>query len=326
MGYLKAFPRRSLWIVILCASLYVSGWSLFSVARHMGVPLYVAVCSSACFDGVALLAGIYSIQAVKDERSDYWARTIVLTFAGISAYINSLHAKIGHEMNGAWLFWAILPIGAVVAHSLATQKERQKARARQGKRYPAPLPKWGLSAWLLFPLVTLDGLRGIVGARFIALALTHGWFPRKNRSGKWVPAGIADLLNASDAVPAVAGNGARRPIKAASPPLSAPNAPANGAPAPANGAPAPANAEAANANGAKANANAEPNAQRPANGANADAGRPNVVRLFGNASPKEIRTWAKEHGWPDLGTHGRMPVEAIEAYYEANRDSNASGG
>lgn len=33
---------------------------------------------------------------------------------------------------------------------------------------------------------------------------------------------------------------------------------------------------------------------------------------------KEIRAWAKANGWPDLSNVGRVPIEAEDAYRQAN--------
>ena len=36
------------------------------------------------------------------------------------------------------------------------------------------------------------------------------------------------------------------------------------------------------------------------------------------ASAKEIRAWARENGWKDLGDRGRVPAEVREAYVAAH--------
>jgi Protein of unknown function (DUF2637) len=285
-AWLKAFPRRGLWMVILFAALYVSGWSLFEVARHLGVPLYVAVCGSACFDGVALLAGVYSLQAVREHRNDAWPRIIVVIYTIVSAYINTLHARIDHEVAGAWLFWAALPVSAAVAYSIASQAARQKALAVDGKRYPSRLPSWGTATWLLEPLKTLSDFQEIVRERRIALSKAAKDFLLDKRP-------------------------IRATIKGAALPATEPIEP--------NSDPAPANAPLVPPANAPMPETPRSAAATPANGRPA-----NVARVFGSATSDEVRVWAKSNGF-NVRDIGRMSVEIYTAYY-AEHPNQAFGG
>lgn len=168
----KALPARIGWLVILSSALWVSGWSLYYIARHWGVPNQVAIFFSACYDGVALLSADYALRAVRDGASDRWPRTLVIVFALCSAYLNSLHAVIGHETSAARLAWAAPPVAAVIAYDLHTRSERRKAKIRYGAIYARPMPGFGPLTWALFPLSTFNVLRTIVERRRLALENT----------------------------------------------------------------------------------------------------------------------------------------------------------
>ena len=179
MGKLSRIPSRAGWLVVLVATLTVSGWSLFWVARRWGVPPLVAGCLSACFDGVALLAAGYSLDAIRDGHTDRWPRGVTFAFAAASAYVNSLHATLSHELPSARLAWAVPPLGAVIAYDLHNRRERAKARARYGAQFPAPMPSFDIWAWVLFPVQTLTVVREIVMRRVTALAANTPAKPSK---------------------------------------------------------------------------------------------------------------------------------------------------
>jgi hypothetical protein len=161
----KAIANRSLWLIVLVPILAVSGYSLFYVARYLGVPPPFAVVMSTCFDGTALIAAEYSLRYAQVGLSGSGPRAVVRIFALIAAWLQTLHARIGHEPPGAWALWAALPIAAVVVYDIHIRWERRRALANAGVIYPAPLPAFGLSTWVLFPFASLGGLRGIVERR-----------------------------------------------------------------------------------------------------------------------------------------------------------------
>lgn len=166
---LRAFVSSFLWLAVLTPILAVSAYSLYWVARHFGVPWYFAIAMSTCFDGVALLAADYSVKYAQAGLSGSWPRSVVRIFALTAAFLQTYHAKLGHEPTGGWVLWAALPIGAVTVYEIHIRWERRKALARSGSIYPAPLPSFGIVTWLLFPFSTLDKMRDIVQARRTAL-------------------------------------------------------------------------------------------------------------------------------------------------------------
>lgn len=165
----RTLIARVTWLVVLGVVLSISAYSLYYVARHLGVPKPFAMGMSTAFDGTALLMANYAVQYAQDGRSGTVPRVALLFATGLSAWLNSLHSILGHESPLAIPLWAALPILSAVLFEVHTGLVRSKALARQGYKYPSPNPKYGGWTWALFPLKTLDSLRDIVMARLNAL-------------------------------------------------------------------------------------------------------------------------------------------------------------
>jgi hypothetical protein len=164
-----AFVSTSLWAVVLVPILAVSGYSLYFIARHFGVPWYIAMCFSTCFDGVALLAADYSVKYAQEGLSGGVPKFVVRAFAVCASFLQTYHAKLGKEPTGSWVFWAALPIGAVFVYEIHIRWAKRKALARAGHAFPKPLPSFGLTTWFLFPFSTLTALKNVVRSRRTAL-------------------------------------------------------------------------------------------------------------------------------------------------------------
>jgi len=165
--------RGIVWLLVLVVALSISAYSLYYVARILGVPKLFAAGFSTAYDGVALIAADKALQFAKEGKSGSFPRVVMVIFAALSAFLNSLHAIFGHENPLAIPMWAGLPIAAVAAYEIHTSQERARANARNGHAYPAPVPKYGGWGWCLFPLKTLNGLRDIVSARGKAVTRTN---------------------------------------------------------------------------------------------------------------------------------------------------------
>lgn len=155
----------ALWLLILVPLLAVSAYSLYYVARHLGVPRVFAVCFCACFDGVALLCAHYSLLYAQEGLSGSFPRTVVRIAALVAALVQTLHVTYGHENRLAILVWASLPISAVTVYEVHIRWERRKALAKAGQIYPAPVPSFGLLTWLMFPFKAWSAMREVVGKR-----------------------------------------------------------------------------------------------------------------------------------------------------------------
>ena len=147
----------------------MSAYSLYFIGRYLGAPPYIAIAFSTCFDGVALFAARKSVDYAQAGLSGSFPKFVVRLFAFTAAFLQTFHARIGHELPGAWVLWASLPIGAMLVYEMHIRWERRKALARSGSIYPAPLPSFGMMSWVLFPLSTLSKLRDITEARRNAL-------------------------------------------------------------------------------------------------------------------------------------------------------------
>ena len=160
---------RFMWLLVLVPILGVSAYSLYFVGRHFGVPPVIAMAISTCFDGACIVSADYSLKYAQAGMSGGFPRFFVRVCALVSAFLQTFHARIGHELPGAWIMWAALPIIAVCLYETHIRFERRKALARSGTVYPAPLPHFGAAGWVLFPLSTLNQLRDITKARGDAL-------------------------------------------------------------------------------------------------------------------------------------------------------------
>lgn len=183
--------RGMLWAIVLGVILSISAYSLYFVARHLGVPRLFAAGMSTAYDGTALIAAGKSLQYAQEGRSGASPRFVMVVFAGLSAWLNALHSVLGNESPLAIPMWAGLPIAAAAVFELHTSQARAKAMARLGKKYPAPLPSWGGITWALFPLRTLNELRDYVSARSTALVSAQETVheERRERPRRPIPAG-----------------------------------------------------------------------------------------------------------------------------------------
>lgn len=161
----KTTLTGSLWLIVLVPLLAISGYSLYFVATALGVPKLFAIPMSAGFDGTTLLAAEYSLRYAQAGLSGSGPRAVVRMGALLAAFIQTLHARLGHEPAGSWALWAALPILAVVVYDIHIRWERRRALAAAGVAYPAPLPSFGAVTWVMFPITTWSSMRGIVEKR-----------------------------------------------------------------------------------------------------------------------------------------------------------------
>jgi hypothetical protein len=160
---------RFIWLLVLAPILVLSAYSLYWVGRHFGVPPLIAITISTCFDGAALKSADYSLKYAQKGLSGTLPNTFTRILAITSAFLQTFHARLAGEPPGAWILWSSLPIIATILYEIHLRLERFKALARTGQVYPAPVPKWGIASWFLFPLATLSSFRDIVKARSEAL-------------------------------------------------------------------------------------------------------------------------------------------------------------
>jgi hypothetical protein len=153
------------WLIVVVAALSLSGWSLFFVGRHYGLPVSLAVIVSAAFDGSAIVCAELALRYARSAGDSGLApRIVVFIMAGLSAYLNSQHATLAHDPSAARILYAVPPIVAVVVFELHSRFERKAALKRAG-RVAQSLPVFGKWAWVLFPIRTLGTVRRLVAFR-----------------------------------------------------------------------------------------------------------------------------------------------------------------
>jgi hypothetical protein len=156
-------------MIVLGVILAISAYSLYFVARHLGVPKIFAIGMSTAFDGTAMILAQQSLARAIAGISSAAPKLWMYLFAGLSSWLNSLHALLGHETLLAVPLWAGLPIGAVVVFDINTSFARRKALVQSGRQYADRLPKFGVASWVFFPANALTSMRTIVGRRMKAV-------------------------------------------------------------------------------------------------------------------------------------------------------------
>lgn len=170
---------RYAWLPAITASLAISTYSLYWIARKWGLPIPLAALVSTVFDGAALTFADLALRYARTHGDSGLApRLGVLILAGLSAYLNSWHAVLTGAPTPARILYGIPPIVSIALFDLHTRWERRAALRRAG-RVPASLPVFGRYTWLLFPIRTLKVLRSIVRFRLETVMNAHGVTPVK---------------------------------------------------------------------------------------------------------------------------------------------------
>lgn len=157
------------WIAVVTIALVLSNWSLAVVSHHWGlpylVPLPLAWLVSIPYDAAAIIAGNLALQYARELGSNgAGAKLIVLTLAGISAYLNSQHASILHLGIPAKIMYASPPVIAVILFELNTRFEYRRALSEAG-RTVEPLPTFGAASWFLHCAGAIAAVWRITGKR-----------------------------------------------------------------------------------------------------------------------------------------------------------------
>lgn len=156
--------RRVAPFAVLVAALSFSAWSLYFVARHLGAPTPVAAVVSTIFDGSAIYLADLGADHTREGDSGFGPRFTVLVLAGVSAWLNMLHAQYGHDPANSRILWAAPPIVAVIVYEFTVRFIHRKALRATG-RISKPLPRFDGASWVLFPFKTLKAERKIVEFR-----------------------------------------------------------------------------------------------------------------------------------------------------------------
>ncbi|MCF3101442.1 hypothetical protein IPZ58_07590 [Streptomyces roseoverticillatus] len=151
-NYLPKIKSRMVWwachTFIGAAAAGITGWSLYVIARHYGVPKFLALGTAAVFDGAAMACLYLAGQAVRERRSALGPLLATLGMASVSVYLNKLHADLIHGGRGAFLLFAMPTVVLLILAGLSWSAQRARLRAQDGD-IPAALPRLGFWGWLL---------------------------------------------------------------------------------------------------------------------------------------------------------------------------------
>jgi len=145
----ESWASKRAWLVILLFALGFSAWSLFTMARSLGAPTWLAIGASAVFDGAAIVLGDQAHRARLEGDSALAERLTVVALVGCSAWLNWQHARhVGWGSFG--LLPAAAPVVAEVLFELRTKFAHRLHLRAQGLVAPrlVPLGRW---AWIVFP-------------------------------------------------------------------------------------------------------------------------------------------------------------------------------
>jgi len=135
--------------LIGAAAAGITAWSLYVVAHDIyGVPHGLAILTAAVYDGTAIAALYLAGQAVQENRSALGPHLATLGMAGVSIYLNRLHAQHIDGGLGATLLFATPTVALLLIAGLAWSAVRARHRAAAGDT-PVTLPRYGLWGWLL---------------------------------------------------------------------------------------------------------------------------------------------------------------------------------
>ncbi|MCG6493417.1 hypothetical protein [Kitasatospora sp. A2-31] len=155
-------PARIAWhaamAIVRPAAAAMAGWSLYVVARHYGMPHWLAFFCVAVFDGIGMGCLYQATEAVRAGRSAFTAIIATLGMASISVYLNIQHARIIGRGLPAEVMFATPAVGLLVLSALSWAATRANARAERGES-PMRLPTYGLWGWVLAPQQAAEALQ-----------------------------------------------------------------------------------------------------------------------------------------------------------------------
>ncbi|WP_432160754.1 DUF2637 domain-containing protein [Streptomyces sp. NRRL F-5630] len=112
------------------------------------MPKFLAVLVAACFDGIAIACLHLAAEAVREGRSALGPRLVTVLQAGISMYLNYLHAQHINGGIGATLMFAAPTAGLLLLLDQSWAATRARHRIARGE-LPMRWPVFGWLGWLL---------------------------------------------------------------------------------------------------------------------------------------------------------------------------------
>jgi hypothetical protein len=132
--------------IVRPAAAGTAAWSLYTVARHYGVPWQLALVASLVYDGIAIGCLYQATEAVRAGRSAAAPIAATLGMASASVYLNLVHARLIHGGRPAEVLFASPILGLLALSALSWSADRATARAARGET-PMRLPAYGVLGW-----------------------------------------------------------------------------------------------------------------------------------------------------------------------------------
>jgi hypothetical protein len=178
----------------------MAGWSLYVVARHYGVPWGLALSAGLVFDGVAYLALRMATDAMRAARSAAAPITATLAMAGVSVYLNLVHARFTGGGRPAEVLYASPAVALLLVSVLSWGAERATARAERGET-PMRMPAYGALGWSLAFTKAFTNLRGRAESHVTSGASpTHQAVPPRQRTAHAVLSEKFAAMDPADAI------------------------------------------------------------------------------------------------------------------------------
>ncbi|MFE2407097.1 hypothetical protein ACFXDE_02000 [Kitasatospora sp. NPDC059408] len=134
--------------LVRTAAALMAAWSLYVVARHYDVPMLLAIVAGLVYDGVAYVCLKLATDAVRDDRSAAAPILATLGMAGLSVYLNLVHARFTGGGRPAEVLYASPAIAFLLVSALSWAAERAACRGARGET-PMRMPAYGFLGWTL---------------------------------------------------------------------------------------------------------------------------------------------------------------------------------
>jgi hypothetical protein len=178
--------------LVRTAAALMAAWSLYVVARHYDVPVLLAIVAGLVYDGVAYVCLKLASDAVRDDRSAAAPVLATLGMAGLSVYLNLVHARFTGGGRPAEVLYASPAVALLLVSALAWTTERAAARAAQGKT-PMRMPAYGFLGWTLAGRKAYKALKSQAAAH-----VTSGASPTHQPASAALPARTAEDIIAAE--------------------------------------------------------------------------------------------------------------------------------
>jgi hypothetical protein len=300
---ISALVSEFLWAVILVPILAISWVGFYTIARDIGAPVPFAAGLSAAFDGMALFAARIGLKHRRKGYSGFLARTTVIVFAGLGAFVQSFHAQSETWIHAhSWVVWSIAPISAALAYELHLGWVHRKQLAARGYVHPSARAGYGVSTWVQAPWPTLKAYREVLRTRRDYITKTN-----------------LKRFRVEEAAVSNSANSEHRPLPRPRPrptPRPTPRPPVTDPlPIPEPAVPAPVGSGRPRTNtGLHSVPNSGPMPNRPR------SGRSKTRKSTPNT---DVAAWCVDHGYK-LGYGNRVPIDGLRAYRAAHKGERAA--